>query len=83
MAAGTAEPGVRLFDMTSRPMRSIVVIDSAVLDDKTLDRWIGQARSHVTGLPPEWPKSPLQPQPLAATTPTDRSLHERLVATDR
>jgi hypothetical protein len=24
-----------------------------VLDDKALDRWIGQARSHVAGLPPE------------------------------
>jgi hypothetical protein len=39
--------------MTGRPMPGIVVIDSAVLDDKALDRWIGQARSHVAGLPPE------------------------------
>ena len=53
MAAATAEPGVRPFDITGRPMRGIVVIDSAVLDDKALDRWIGQARSHVAGLPPE------------------------------
>ena len=53
MAAATAEPGVRPFDMTGRPMRGIVVIDSAVLDDKALDRWIGQARSYVAGLPPE------------------------------
>jgi hypothetical protein len=34
-------------------VRGIVVIDSAVLDDKTLDRWIGQARSYVAGLPPK------------------------------
>ena len=51
--AATAEPGVRPFDMTGRPMRGIVVIDSAVLDDKALDRWVGQARSYVAGLPPK------------------------------
>jgi TfoX/Sxy family transcriptional regulator of competence genes len=53
MDAATAEPGVRPFDMTGRPMRGIVVIDSAVLDDKALDRWIGRARRHVAGLPPK------------------------------
>jgi hypothetical protein len=53
MDAATAKPGVRPFDMTGRPMRGIVVIDSAVLDDKAPGRWIGQARSHVAGLPPE------------------------------
>jgi TfoX/Sxy family transcriptional regulator of competence genes len=53
MDAATAEPGVRPFDMTGRPMRGIVVIDGAVLDDKALDRWIGQARGYVAGLPPK------------------------------
>ena len=53
MDAATAQPGVRPFDMTGRPMRGIVVIDSAVLDDNALDRWIGQARSYVAGLPPK------------------------------
>jgi TfoX/Sxy family transcriptional regulator of competence genes len=53
MAAATAEPSVRPFGMTGRPMRGIVVIDSAVLDDKALDRWIGRARSYVAGLPPK------------------------------
>jgi TfoX/Sxy family transcriptional regulator of competence genes len=53
MAAAAAGPGVRPFDMTGRPMRGIVVIDSAVLEDKALDRWIGQARRHVAGLPPK------------------------------
>jgi TfoX/Sxy family transcriptional regulator of competence genes len=52
MDAATAQPGVRPFDMTGRPMRGIVVIDSTVLDDKALNRWIGQARSYVAGLPP-------------------------------
>ena len=53
MDAATAEPGVRPFDMTGRPMRGIVVIDSAVLDDKALERWVGQARSYVAGRPPK------------------------------
>ena len=38
---------------TARPMRGIVVIDSAVLDDKAPDRWIGQAHSYVAGPPPK------------------------------
>ena len=53
MDAATAEPGVRPFDMTGRPMRGIVVVDSAVLGDTALDRWVGQARSYVAGLPPK------------------------------
>ena len=53
MGAATAQSGVRPFDMTGRPMRGIVVIDSSVLDDQALDRWIGQARGYVAGLPPK------------------------------
>jgi len=53
MDAATAQPGVRPFDMTGRPMRGIVVIDSSVLDDQALDRWIGQARGYVAGPPPK------------------------------
>ena len=37
MDAATTQPGVRPFDMTGRPMRGIVVIDSSVLDDQALD----------------------------------------------
>ena len=37
MDAATAQPGVRPFDMTGRPMLGIVVIDSAVLDDEALE----------------------------------------------
>jgi len=57
--------------MTGRPMRGTVVIDSNVLDDQALDRWIGQARGYVAGLPPRWPGH-LGPQPAAATTPAER-----------
>jgi TfoX/Sxy family transcriptional regulator of competence genes len=52
MDAATTQPGVRPFDMTGRPIRGIVVIDSSVLDDQALDRWIGQARGYAAGLPP-------------------------------
>jgi hypothetical protein len=38
--------------MIGRPMRGIVVIDSVILDDQALERWIGRARSYVAGLPP-------------------------------
>ena len=53
MDAATTQPGVRPFDMTGRPMRGIVVIDSSVLDDQALDRWIRQARGYVADLPPK------------------------------
>jgi hypothetical protein len=53
MDAATAEPGVRPFGMTDRPARGIVVIDSAVPEDKALDRWTGRARSYVAGRPPK------------------------------
>jgi hypothetical protein len=42
MDAATAEPGVRPFDMTGRPKRGIVVIDSAVPDDKALTAGSGR-----------------------------------------
>jgi hypothetical protein len=51
--AATAGPGVRPVDMTGRPMRGIVVIDSAAPDNEALDRWIGQGRNDVSGLPPK------------------------------
>jgi hypothetical protein len=52
MDAATTQPGARPFDMTGRPMRGIVGIESSVLDDQALDRWIGQARGYVAGLAP-------------------------------
>lgn len=48
-----AEPGVRPFDITGRPMRGWVVVAGDVLDDDILDRWIGRARSFVATLPPK------------------------------
>ncbi len=48
-----AEPGVRPFDLTRRPMRGWVLVAGAVLDDDELDRWIARARGYVATLPPK------------------------------
>ncbi|MGE5293101.1 MAG: TfoX/Sxy family protein [Micromonosporaceae bacterium] len=53
MYAAVAEPGVRPFDMSGRPMRGIIVVTGDALDDRELERWIGQARAHVATLPPK------------------------------
>ncbi|HEY4854204.1 MAG TPA: TfoX/Sxy family protein [Streptosporangiaceae bacterium] len=53
MDAAVAEQGVRPFDMTGRPMRGIIVVAGEALDDRALERWIGQARGYVAGLPPK------------------------------
>lgn len=52
MGAAVAEPGVRPFDMTGRPMRGIIVVAADALDDSVQERWIRQARGYVGGLPP-------------------------------
>ena len=51
--AALTEPGVRLFDITGRPMRGWILIAGEVLDDGVLDRWIEQARGYVASLPPK------------------------------
>ena len=48
-----AEPDVRPFDMTGRPMRGWIVVASDGLSDDELERWIDQARSYVATLPPK------------------------------
>jgi hypothetical protein len=48
-----AEPGVRSFDITGRPMRGWILVAVEVLDVDVLDSWIGSARTFVTTLPPK------------------------------
>ena len=48
-----AEPDVRPFDMTGRPMRGWILVASDGLSDDDLERWIDQARSYVATLPPK------------------------------
>lgn len=51
------EPGVREFDFTGRPMRTMVVVaPSRVGDDESLAAWVGRARDFTAGLPPKVPK---------------------------
>jgi TfoX/Sxy family transcriptional regulator of competence genes len=51
--AALAEPGVRPFDFTGRPMRGWIVVAAETLDDDDLDRWIGRASAFVATLPPK------------------------------
>ncbi|MET7481650.1 TfoX/Sxy family protein [Streptomyces sp. NPDC005538] len=47
-----ARPGVRIFDMTGRPMRGwVVVAGSAVTEDDVLSGWIEEGRAFAAGLP--------------------------------
>ena len=48
-----AEPGVRPFDMTGRPMRGWVLVARDGLTDEELERWIARARGYVGTLPPK------------------------------
>ncbi len=51
--AALAEPGVRVFDITGKPMRGWILVAGEQLDNDDLDRWIGQARTFVATLPPK------------------------------
>jgi TfoX/Sxy family transcriptional regulator of competence genes len=51
--AALAEPGVRPFDITGRPMRGWILVAGEVLDDRVLDRWIATAGTFVASLPPK------------------------------
>ena len=53
MDAALAEPGVRPFDMTGRPMRGWVLVVGDGLTDQELQRWIARARGYVGTLPPK------------------------------
>jgi hypothetical protein len=56
-ARALAEPGVREFDFTGRPMRNIVMVaPAAVAADDDLSGWIARCRAFVKGLPPKRPR---------------------------
>lgn len=48
-----AEPGVRPFDITGRPMRGWILVAGEALDDAVLDAWIARAGTFVATLPPK------------------------------
>ncbi|WP_055489499.1 TfoX/Sxy family protein [Streptomyces sp. TP-A0356] len=52
--AALARPGVRLFDMTGRPMRGwVVVAASTVAEDDALGQWVDEGRTFAGSLPPK------------------------------
>jgi len=48
-----AEPGVRLFDITGRPMKGWPLMAGEELGEDVLKRWLAQARAFVATLPPK------------------------------
>ena len=51
--AALMEPGVRLFDITGKPMRGWILVAGEHLDDDDLDRWLARAKTFVATLPPK------------------------------
>jgi TfoX/Sxy family transcriptional regulator of competence genes len=53
-AEGLKSPGVRLFDLTGRPMKGwIMVAEERLGDEADLRAWLERARSFVASLPPK------------------------------
>ena len=49
-----AEPNTRVFDMTGRPARGMVVVEGgSVTADADLARWIDAGADHASSLPPK------------------------------
>jgi hypothetical protein len=48
-----AEPGVREFDFTGRPMRGFVCVGGAELSDEALAGWVDAGADHAASLPPK------------------------------
>ncbi|WP_019076029.1 TfoX/Sxy family protein [Streptomyces hokutonensis] len=52
--AALARPGTRVFDMTGRPMRGWILVDSSVLtEDEALGRWVDEGHAFAATLPPK------------------------------
>ncbi|MEV8542158.1 TfoX/Sxy family protein [Streptomyces sp. NPDC051572] len=52
--AALARPGTRVFDMTGRPMRGWILVDSSVLaEDDALGRWVDEGHAFAASLPPK------------------------------
>jgi TfoX/Sxy family transcriptional regulator of competence genes len=52
--AALARPGTRVFDMTGRPMRGWILVDSSALaEDEALGRWVDEGYAFAASLPPK------------------------------
>ena len=48
------EPGVRIFDITGRPMKGWLLVAAGSLGDKrALSKWVGKGVSYAQSLPPK------------------------------
>jgi TfoX/Sxy family transcriptional regulator of competence genes len=48
------EPGVRIFDITGRPMQGWLLVSSSVLESKgALRRWVSKGVAYARSLPPK------------------------------
>jgi TfoX/Sxy family transcriptional regulator of competence genes len=53
-AAALAQPHVRMFDMTGRPMKNWILVEPTVIQtDDDLKQWIGQGVAFAQSLPPK------------------------------
>lgn len=53
-AEALAEPHVRQFDFTGRPMRGFVVVEAAgIAGDEELSGWVDVGAAHAASLPPK------------------------------
>jgi TfoX/Sxy family transcriptional regulator of competence genes len=51
--AALGEPGVRVFDISGRPMKGWLQVDAQALGDgRTLGRWVRRGVEFASGLPP-------------------------------
>jgi TfoX/Sxy family transcriptional regulator of competence genes len=52
--AALAQPHVRVFDMTGRPMKGWIIVEPAgIQSDDDLNRWIAQGVAFAQSLPPK------------------------------
>jgi TfoX/Sxy family transcriptional regulator of competence genes len=52
--AALDRPGTRVFDMTGRPMRGWILVDSSALaEDEALGRWVDEGHAFAASLPPK------------------------------
>ena len=52
-AAALAQPAARAMDFTGRPMKTMVLVATAELDDAALESWIRRGLDFTRSLPPK------------------------------
>jgi hypothetical protein len=50
--AALGQPGVRIFDITGRPMKGWLLVSGDSLGQKALSSWVGKGLAYAQSLPP-------------------------------